>query len=70
LIRPRGGVGGRAGSVRFGPAAFCDQVHLFTGAHAAGPWLDRHPGISVVWVADAYRLGQQLDGVLQRGCAC
>ncbi|HEY9524420.1 MAG TPA: hypothetical protein VIR33_14365 [Thermopolyspora sp.] len=45
-------------------------MHLFTGAHAAGPWLDRHPGISVVWVADAYRLGQQLDGVLQRGCAC
>jgi alkylmercury lyase len=46
-------------------AAFCNQVHFFASARAAAPWLAEHPGTTVVPVADAWRLGQRLDDVLQ-----
>ena len=40
--------------------AFCNQVHFFASRHVAQPWLDDHPGMSVLPVFDAHRLGQTL----------
>ncbi|MQA03853.1 MAG: organomercurial lyase MerB [Streptosporangiales bacterium] len=52
----------RCDSVR---AAFCNQVHFFATAAAAGDWVAKHPGMTVLPVADAYRLGRPLiDGLL------
>lgn len=48
-------------------SAFCNQVHFFTGAQAAAGWLDAHPGMSVLAVADAYRLGRPLIDTLLDG---
>lgn len=44
--------------------AFCDQVHFFTDAAAATGWLDQHPGMHVLPVADAYQLGAPLIDTL------
>ncbi|SFB56862.1 alkylmercury lyase [Amycolatopsis marina] len=41
-------------------ADFCDQVHFFTSAQAAQPWLDEHPDATVLPVAEALTLGHQL----------
>lgn len=41
-------------------AAFCNQVHFFASRQAAQPWLDEHPGMTVLPVVDAHRLGQTL----------
>lgn len=38
-------------------SAFCNQVHFFASAKAAGPWLAAHPGGSILPIEDAYRLG-------------
>lgn len=40
--------------------AFCNQVHFFVSRTASQPWLDEHPGMTVLPVADAHRLGQSL----------
>lgn len=41
-------------------SSFCNQVHYFTSAEDAQPWLEKHPGGEVVPVADAYELGAAL----------
>lgn len=41
-------------------SSFCDQVHYFTSAEDAQPWLEKHLGGEVVPVADAYQLGAAL----------
>lgn len=38
-------------------SAFCNQVHFFASAETAQPWLDAHPGGSVVAVGEAHRIG-------------
>lgn len=38
-------------------SAFCNQVHFFSSADAARPWLDAHPGGTAVPIAEAYALG-------------
>lgn len=37
-------------------SAFCNQVHFFTSADTAAPWLHDHPGATVIPVAQAYQL--------------
>jgi alkylmercury lyase len=44
--------------------AFCDQVKFFTAPAAAQPWLDRHPGATVLPVGDAVALGRPLTRML------
>jgi alkylmercury lyase len=41
-------------------SSFCNQVHYFTSAEDAQPWLEAHPGGEVLPVADAYRLATDL----------
>lgn len=41
-------------------SAFCNQVHYFTSAEDAQPWLESHPEGKVIPVADAYQLGATL----------
>ncbi|WGI36024.1 MULTISPECIES: organomercurial lyase MerB [Mycolicibacterium] len=41
-------------------SSFCDQVHYFTCAEDAGPWLAQHPGAQIVSVAQAHQLGAAL----------
>lgn len=48
-------------------SAFCDQVHFFASADAATTWLDAHPGMFVVPVADAFQLGRPLSETLLGG---
>ncbi|MDI3196251.1 organomercurial lyase MerB [Pseudarthrobacter sp. AL07] len=45
-------------------SAFCNQVHFFASPEAAKPWLDAHPGGSVVSVAEAHRIGTAMAGSL------
>nr|WP_302170152.1 organomercurial lyase MerB [Streptomyces sp. TBY4] len=40
--------------------AFCNEVHFFASAGAAADWLSDRPGMSVLPVADAFRLGRPL----------
>ncbi|MGY2746093.1 organomercurial lyase MerB [Arthrobacter sp. UYCu723] len=66
-------------------SAFCNQVHFVASVEAAQPWLDAHPGGSVVPVAEAHRIGTAMAGSLldeilpaqpaapgkgAHGCAC
>ena len=44
--------------------AFCNQVHFFASPADAQPWLDQHPGASVVSVAEAFALGGPLTQTL------
>lgn len=37
-------------------SAFCHQVHFFSSADDAGPWLQDRPGATVIPVAQAYQL--------------
>lgn len=55
IVKPDGGTGVRQG--------FCNDVHFFTSAQAAAPWLDRHPHGHLLSVAAAYRLGRRLAGM-------
>ncbi|ERG64829.1 hypothetical protein L332_10275 [Agrococcus pavilionensis RW1] len=41
-------------------SAFCHQVHFFASAGDAAPWVESHPGASVVPVAQAYQLATAL----------
>ena len=41
-------------------SAFCNQVHFFASLEEAKPWLDSHPGGSVIPVDEAYRLGTSI----------
>ena len=41
-------------------SSFCNQVHYFTSAEDAQPWLAEHPSAEVFQVADAYQLGAAL----------
>lgn len=41
-------------------AAFCNQVHFFVSPQAAQPWLDQHPGTTVLSVQDAFAVGRQI----------
>lgn len=40
--------------------SFCVQVVFFASEVAARPWLDDHPGSTVVSLKEAYRLGREL----------
>jgi alkylmercury lyase len=40
--------------------SFCDEVHFFASAAAAGPWLAVHPGAAVLPINDAFALGQAM----------
>ncbi len=55
-------------------SAFCGQVHFFATPHAARPWLDQHPGATVLPVHDAYQLGRPLTRALlgddHPSCCC
>ena len=55
---------GETGSIR---GAFCNQVHFFANADAAGPWLAEHPGATVLPVAQAFELGQPLTAQMAAG---
>ena len=55
---------GETASIR---GAFCNQVHFFASADAAGPWLAVHPGASVVTVAMAFELGRPLAAQMAAG---
>lgn len=52
---------GTCSSIR---AAFCDQVHFFASPEAAQPWLDQHPGATVLPVHDACQLSRPLTQTL------
>jgi alkylmercury lyase len=41
-------------------SSFCDQVHFFASADDARPWLESHPGLEILPVADAFQLGLEL----------
>jgi alkylmercury lyase len=58
---------GRAVSIR---AAFCNQVHFFSSADAAAPWLAEHPEATVLPVADAFALARPLAAQLIAGTTC
>lgn len=45
-------------------SAFCNQVHFFASAEAARPWLEGHPGGSVISLDEAGRLGRQMAQTL------
>jgi len=55
---------GETGSIR---GAFCNQVHFFASADAAGPWLAEHPEASVLPVAEAFELGRPLIAQMTAG---
>ena len=57
---------GQAGSIR---GAFCNQVHFFASADAAGPWLAEHPEASVLPVVEAFELGKPLVAQIAAGGA-
>lgn len=40
--------------------AFCNHVHFFARAEVARPWLNEHPGASVLPIAEAYDLARDL----------
>lgn len=41
-------------------SSFCDQVHYFTSAEDAAPWLAAHPEAQIVGVNEAHQLGAAL----------
>lgn len=41
-------------------SSFCNQVHYFTSAEDAEPWLAQHPGARIVGVTQAHQLGAAL----------
>ena len=41
-------------------SSFCNEVHFFASPEEAKPWLDSHPGGSVIPVDEAYRLGTSI----------
>lgn len=41
-------------------SSFCDQVHYFTCADDAAPWLAQHPGALIVGVTEAHQMGAAL----------
>lgn len=45
-------------------SSFCNQVHYFTSAEDAQPWLTAHPGGEVRPVTDAYRLAKELTTIM------
>lgn len=55
---------GRQAGIR---AAFCNQVHFFASPQAAEGWLEEHPGMTVLPVIEAQRLGQPLVAALLEG---
>jgi alkylmercury lyase len=44
--------------------AFCNQVHFFASPVAAQPWLDHHPGATILPVGEAFALGDPLTQTL------
>lgn len=48
-------------------SAFCNQVHFFASAAAAGPWLREHPDACVLPVREAFDLGRRLTAALLAG---
>ncbi|TQR87725.1 organomercurial lyase MerB [Mycobacterium hodleri] len=48
-------------------AAFCNHVHFFATPDAAQPWLTENPLATIISVADACELGQQLAQALLEG---
>lgn len=55
---------GETASIR---GAFCNQVHFFASADAAGPWLADHPEASVLPVAEAFEVGRPLVALMRAG---
>lgn len=47
--------------------AFCNQVHFFSSAAAAAPWLAEHPEATVVPVAEVFTLSRPLVAQLNAG---
>lgn len=45
-------------------SAFCNEVHFFATADAATDWLDKHPGATVLPVAEAFALAGPLTTTL------
>lgn len=41
-------------------SSFCNQVHFFASPEEAAPWLEAHPGGTVIPVDEAYTLGTQI----------
>jgi alkylmercury lyase len=41
-------------------ATFCNFIHFFRSSEDASEWLSRHPGASIVPVAEAFQLGRTL----------
>lgn len=54
IVRPDGAIDVRRG--------FCNDVHFFSSAAAAGSWLKTHPQAQLLPVAEAYALGRRLAG--------
>jgi len=57
---------GKTASIR---GAFCNQVHFFASADAAGPWLAEHHEASVLPVAEAFELGRPLIAQMAAGAS-
>lgn len=55
IVRPEGALAVRQG--------FCNDVHFFRSAQAAGSWLEAHPQAQLLPVAEAYALGRRLVGL-------
>ncbi|WP_026548746.1 organomercurial lyase MerB [Arthrobacter sp. Br18] len=41
-------------------SSFCNQVHFFASPEEAQPWIDSHPGGTVIPVEEAYALGSAM----------
>lgn len=41
-------------------SSFCNQVHFFASLEEAQPWIDGHPGGTVIPVEEAYKLGSAM----------
>lgn len=43
-------------------SSFCNQVHFFASPEEAQPWIEDHPGGTVIPVEEAYRLATDMAG--------
>ena len=41
-------------------SSFCNQVHFFASPDDAAPWLETHPGGTIMPVKEAYELGSSM----------
>jgi alkylmercury lyase len=50
--------------------SFCNQIHFFAAAEAAGDWLAEHPEARVLPVADAFEAERDLNAQIISGGRC